>query len=178
MQLCWIYDGEKQQLTWFLYITCHSDRSTTTLSTHQNHNSLLFAIRTSWLGRMTSQLSATCTNLLSCTTSKCDLWSPESSIPTVVLIQEAFDCQTLGCSLHCVGFQHSVLLAQPVLFPHFRYYTGGCKSIQTAPYLWRCNHSCLLRPEHGRHGPPYICSGRGGLQTDGQVTKTLDSYIK
>lgn len=59
-----------------------------------------------------------------------------------------------------------------------RYYTGGCKSLQTAAYLWRCNHSCLLRPEHGRHGPSYICSGRRGLQTDGKVNKTWKSHMK
>lgn len=60
----------------------------------------------------------------------------------------------------------------------FRYYIGGCKSIQATSYLWRCNHSRLLRPEHGRHGSSHICSGRGGLQADGQVNVSQNNHTK
>ena len=128
--------------------------------TRQNHNSLLFATRTSWWGRTTSRLSATCMNLQSCTTLKCALWSPKSSTPTVVLspFTGTLYISTTVCAPGSVD-----------CFLIFRYYTGSCKSLQTASYLWRCNHSCLLRPEHGRHGPSHICSGRGSIQTDGQV---------
>lgn len=69
------------------------DRSTATLLTRLNHNSLLSETQTSWWERMTWQLWVTCMNLQSCTISKCDLWSPESSIPTVVQLQEALNWQ-------------------------------------------------------------------------------------
>lgn len=79
------------------HLTCPPNRTTDTLLTHLNQNFLLFETQTSWWVRTTSQLSATCTSPQSCTTSKCDLLNPESSIRTVVQLQEVFYPQTWFC---------------------------------------------------------------------------------
>lgn len=81
-------------------VTCPSNRSTGSLSTHLNHSSLLYETRTSWWVRMTSPLSATCTSLQCCTISKCDSLSLESSIPTVVWLQGVFYSQYLFTEAH------------------------------------------------------------------------------
>lgn len=156
--------GNNRQLTLLPPPPLH--RWATTPWTRPNQNCPPFATRTSWSGRTTWLLSATCTNLQFCTTSKCDSWSPGSSTHTVVLTGQNLGCQPVAEGACKVRFAPSL--------SHFlicRYHTGGCKSIQAASYLWRCNHSRLLGPEHGRHGPSYICRGRGGLQTNGQVYK-------
>lgn len=53
----------------------------------------------------------------------------------------------------------------------FRNYPGCYQSVWEPAYLWKWDHQCLQWAEHGRHGPPHICSSRGSLQTDGQVLK-------
>lgn len=60
----------------------------------------------SWWGRMTSQLSATCTSLLSCTTSKCASSSPTTSTHTAVslyTVPPALTAPLIVTRMVCIG---------------------------------------------------------------------------